>query len=121
MQDNGDGTYSYDYTLTKEGLITIQVILVANGLAMDYFPNRTWSGSPTVSSTISTLNENWGYGGPFSEIDNFSFIFTGYFQPSSTEPYNFHVDSDDSTKFTIDGQTLINHNSFVFTTSVRNA
>lgn len=49
MNDNGDGTYYYDYTLSTEGKVTIQIILVTNGVTMDYYPNAGWTGSPTTT------------------------------------------------------------------------
>jgi hypothetical protein len=72
MQDNGDGTYYYDYTLTREGPVVVQVILITNGLTMDYYPNSSWSGSPTATTLVSNLDLQWGFGGPFSQPDYFS-------------------------------------------------
>jgi hypothetical protein len=72
MQDNGDGTYYYDFTLTREGPVVVQVILLTNGITMDYYSNPTWSGSPIATTSVNNLDINWGISGPFSEIDNFS-------------------------------------------------
>jgi hypothetical protein len=72
MQDNGDGTYHYDYTLVKEGPVVVQVILLTNGLTMDYYPNVSLSGFPTATSSVSNLDIYWGIGGPFSQTDFFS-------------------------------------------------
>jgi hypothetical protein len=72
MQDNGDGTYYYDYTLIREGPVVVQVILITNGLTMDYYPNSSWSGSPTATTLVSNLDIYWEHGGPFSQTDYFS-------------------------------------------------
>ena len=40
MTDNGDGTYSYSYTLSVPGKITVSVIVaVRKGVAGEYFNN----------------------------------------------------------------------------------
>jgi hypothetical protein len=118
MQDNGDGTYYYDYTLTREGPVIVQVILLTNGLTMNCYPNPSWSGSPTVSTSVNNLDIQWGQGSPFSQNDYFSWTFIGYFQSPTTETYRFTGIWDDSWNMIIEGQTLMNHNQWGSTSGV---
>ena len=50
MTDNGDGTYSYSYTVSVPGKITVSVIVaVRKGVAGEYFDNPSLT-SPSVQN-----------------------------------------------------------------------
>ncbi len=76
-----------------------------------YYPNRTWSGTPTITRCEDTINNDWGTGGPFgtSPVDNFSVSWSGsqYF----TKGINtLSCTSDDGMQVWVDGQLVINNN-----------
>jgi glucose/arabinose dehydrogenase/RNase P/RNase MRP subunit p29 len=73
-----------------------------------YFPNRTLSGTPTISRCETAINNAWGSGGPGGGIanNNFSVRWTGTFNfqaGSST----FSVTADDGMRLWVDGNLLI--------------
>ena len=57
MTDNGDGTYSYNYSVSFDGAITILVKLVTgNGINAVWYSGTTWSGSPIFTTTYPAIN-----------------------------------------------------------------
>ena len=56
MTDNGDGTYSYTYQVSRPGTITIQILLYNNGVYNEFFPNSNESGNYDYSGTWQTIN-----------------------------------------------------------------
>jgi hypothetical protein len=52
--DNGDGSYSCDYAIDRDGLITVSVVLARRGgLYAEYFNNAFLSGVPTLTKVDS--------------------------------------------------------------------
>jgi len=52
--DNGDGSYSCDYAINRDGLITVSVVLARRGgLYAEYFNNAFLSGVPTLTKVDS--------------------------------------------------------------------
>ncbi len=77
----------------------------------NYYTNRTWSGTPTITRCDDTINNDWGTGGPFgtSPVDNFSVSWSGsqYF----TKGINtLSSTSDDGMQVWVDGQLVIDNN-----------
>ena len=69
MTDNGDGTYSADYTSLVEATIDVSVFLNQGcGLIAEYFTNKVWSGTPAITQVDENINFNWDNGnvGPLS-------------------------------------------------------
>ena len=57
MTDNHDGTYTYNYNVTRPGQITVSVLHYTNGgVYQEYFPNTSESGDNASNSTISQIN-----------------------------------------------------------------
>ncbi|EFO80999.1 Galactose oxidase [Oscillochloris trichoides DG-6] len=74
----------------------------------EYFNNATLSGSPTFISCESSINTNWGEGGPGRGLnnDNFSVRWRGThtFEGST---YAFVATADDGIRVSIDGVRII--------------
>jgi len=81
---------------------------VVSGFAGQYYPNKTLSGSPTVTRTDSAINFNWASGSPASGIgiDYFSVRWTRTVSfPAGM--YRFTTITDDGVRLKIDGATVI--------------
>ena len=81
---------------------------VGQGLQGVYYSNIDFTGS-TVTRTDSTINFDWGSGGPSSTIgtDTFSVRWTGQILADKTEGYLFHTRTDDGVRLWVDGQLII--------------
>ena len=101
MTDNGDGTYSYSYSLTNDGAITIIVKLsTGNGVYSEWYPNTSYS-SPTQKVNISSILYMNAPGGsnwvdlPTSGYNYFtSYMYSTIFPPT-TEVYTLTLWVDD--------------------------
>jgi hypothetical protein len=74
----------------------------------EYFNNIGLSGSPTFTACQSSINFNWGSGGPGNGLanDNFSVRWTGSFTFNAA-PYNFTATADDGIRVWVDGSPII--------------
>jgi hypothetical protein len=66
--------------------------------------------TPLSSGTVSTVNFNWG-SGPVANSGRYDRViihYTGYFNPSYTGTYYFGTSTDDGSKLSINGITVIN-------------
>ena len=70
----------------------------------EYFANRDLSGGPTFRRCVSSIGEDWGYGGPGSGVgsDNFSIRWSGRFWFDEAT-YRFTTRTDDGVKFWLNG------------------
>ena len=73
-----------------------------------YFSNTTLSGTPTFTRCESTINNDWGTGGPGNGVpnDNFSVRWTGMHSFTANE-YSFTATSDDGIRVWVDGVLII--------------
>jgi glucose/arabinose dehydrogenase len=74
----------------------------------EYFANRTLTGSPTFTRCETTINNNWGAGGPGGGVgpDNFSVRWSGTFNLSAGT-HLFEVRADDGIRLWIDSALAI--------------
>ncbi|TFV86862.1 PA14 domain-containing protein [Blastococcus sp. CT_GayMR16] len=74
----------------------------------EYFPNTTLAGTPAVTACESTLDHQWGAGGPPGlGADNFSARWTGAFDFPTAGTYTFTAVSDDGIRVWVDDVLLI--------------
>ena len=105
MTDNGDGTYSYTYTLTNDGAVTVIVKLsTGNGLYSEWFGNINWT-APTIKTNISSIvaydvwyGLNW-VNLPSVGYSYFSAYLYGTIIPPTTESYSFNYWWDDGPAY----------------------
>ena len=59
MTDNGDGTYSYSYSVSNDGAVTVIVRLITGtGIKWVWYNNYSFSGSPGVKhKLLKVLNK----------------------------------------------------------------
>ena len=56
MTDNGDGTYSYSFSLQLDGAVTvITKLLTQGGVNWAWYPNTSLSGTPILYNTTSEI------------------------------------------------------------------
>ena len=90
MNDNGDGTYYYDYSVQLDGIITVQVVLKNNGAYSTWYDNNSWSGSPSVYNLSSTIDYNWSSGLITPSSGDFvTAIFKLEIKAPTTDSYTF--------------------------------
>lgn len=109
MHDNLDGSYYYNYSLNLDGNITISVLLYSQGLIYsEYFDNSIWSGTPSVTSTISTLNLGWT-GAITSLSDYVTARYWLAIRAPTTATVTIYVEVDDTVKIYVSDVVLINN------------
>ncbi len=74
----------------------------------EYYANKTLSGTPTFSQCETSINYNWGTGGPGNGVgpDNFSVRWDGQFDFSGGN-VTFTATTDDGIRVYLDGTVLI--------------
>ncbi len=105
MTDNGDGTFSSDYTVSVAGAVTVSVeLLKAGGIYAEYFNNQFLSGAPVASQIESEINHNWyeGQVTPLTNNDYVSAHWYGKIYIPATDSYTFYISADDSANLLVD-------------------
>lgn len=95
MTDNGDGTYSYSYTVNQSGEITVLILMQTSGVYGEFYDNYEMTG-PVFSSNMSSIIYY-----TFDQIvvngktEYVSSIFTTSLLAPSSGEYYIQVDFDD--------------------------
>ena len=101
--DNLDGTYSYNYSVARPGVITIAIFLYTQGgVFNEFFPNQSESGNNAQNGTWTDINLPLAtqnvYTGRSTDLSaNFYFQF----KAPITGIITFKVTVDDNVKMTI--------------------
>ena len=109
MTDNGDGTYSYNYSVLLDGAVTVIVKLNDGGIVnWKWYNNVDYTEPPTTTSILTQLDFNYldifpGY------LNEFTGKLSGTIKPPTTESYTFRLISDDWSKMTFNGVVTINN------------
>ncbi|CAI2376582.1 unnamed protein product [Moneuplotes crassus] len=103
------GVYSYIYTVSRPGAITINVIRYRNGkILYEYFPNKSGTGTRDQISYESAINTDFGTGAIYGSRSGYASIKMHFrFFPPVTGTYTFYVDVDDELHFYLDGSLII--------------
>lgn len=74
----------------------------------EYFNNRTLSGNPVLVRCESSINNDWGGGGPGGGVptDNFSVRWTGR-HTFDGATYTFIARADDGVRLSVDGTRIV--------------
>lgn len=108
MTDVGGNTYSYTFTPTRPGDISILVKKYTNGgVYVEYFPNDDYSGTSTYNEVVSVINFNYNTGEVFpgwTEYCSAKFYFKA--QPPVTTVVNFYVEADTGGELYIEGNLV---------------
>jgi glucose/arabinose dehydrogenase len=117
--DHGTDPYHIELTLTatdSKGAQSSKTIILnpkpvtcaATSWSIDYFNNKTLSGTPVANDCATTINYTWGLGSPKTGVntDNFSARFTTT-QTFAAGTYKFTLTGDDGIRMYIDGTLFI--------------
>jgi hypothetical protein len=76
----------------------------------EYFANQTLSGSPTLTRCETSINNDWGSGGPGGgvPVDQFSARWTGSFGFAAGDA-TFTTTADDGIRLWVDNQIVIDN------------
>lgn len=107
------------YTWEQMGVAwTIEVQATASGTPppdpnqwrAEYFNNKDLGGSATLVRNDSTIDFDWGVGGPGGGVnnDNFSARWTKRINFPSSGIYRFRTTSDDGMRLWVDGRAVLN-------------
>src|SRR5690242_4163224 len=96
-----------DTQASNAATFTIGAGCPAGQFLAEYFANPTLSGTPVRTACESTINYDWGTGGPAGlPTDNFSVRWTGTFSfPAGTT--TFTATADDGIRVFVDGTSVI--------------
>jgi RHS repeat-associated protein len=110
--DPGSGrpVTSYRYDETTIGTSTTSGTPL-EGLQGDYYSNINLAGRPTLRQTDSSVDFNWGSGGPsgLGATDNFSVRWTGTITLPTSGAYTFTVRSDEGARLVVGGTVAIDN------------
>ena len=71
MTDNGNNTYTYDYTINKPGDITINILkFTSNKVRVEYFPSKALTGENKKIELVDNIDFNWGFGAIYYSVSN---------------------------------------------------
>jgi hypothetical protein len=109
MDFEGDGLYSSEYVIDRDGEITVSVVLARKGgLYAEYFNNAFLNGVPALSQVDNIMNFNWTSGLITVEAGDFvSAHWYGKLLAPSTEDFTFILRGDDGLKFYFDHVLLV--------------
>jgi len=108
MTDNGDGTYTVDYTVPSGGTFFLSVVHVkTDGLLAEYFNNINWSGTPAVTKTDPSIN--FSYSNFYkTQPTNISVRWSGMLVVPYSDVYTLKITADDYMQFYIDDVLFAN-------------
>ena len=104
MTDNLDGTYTYNYTVSRPGQITVSILqYTLGGVYQEYYASNSFSGNNAYNSTIpADINFNWGSGNIYpSRAIDVSAKFYFRFKAPITGIITFYILLDDVTTMSV--------------------
>ena len=109
MTDNLDGTYTYNFSVSRPGQITVSILqYTLGGVYQEYYASNNFNGNNAYNSTISdNINFDWGSGIIYSSraID-VSAKFYFRFKAPISDIITFYIYVDDNTTMSVGKETL---------------
>jgi len=96
---NYNGNFRIKYEEYTSGLVGIRYIGYFND-DLNWFDSATTHGDTNILTSINSFTSN---------DDFYSWKWTGYFKPSSSELYTFYTSSDDASYLFIDNILVVNN------------
>ena len=96
-----------DVRIYDRGLSAAEIRALVNAVRGEYFTNMTLSGNPALIRLDPQIHFNWA-GEVFpGTSDQCSVRWTGEVEAAFTEPYTFHVNTDDGARLWLNGNLII--------------
>ena len=113
MTDNGDGTYSYNFSVQLDGAVTVLVkLLNSGGINCIWYGTTDFTGTPVLTNTTAQLDYQ-GDGTVTNMIPGkgqyFSAVISGKIKAPTTDTYTIYFINDDGSKITWEGVVKSNH------------
>ena len=113
MADNGDGTYSFNYSVVLDGAVTVVVKLDVKGVAYwKFYNNYSFTDPPYITTTQSQPRVENHDVPPYlipGQLEYWTGIMYGKIKPSTTATYTFRAYQDDWSKIRFNGVQYIDH------------
>ena len=110
MTDNNDETYSFSYSVTVDGAITVLIKLHNNGVRAQWFANTSFIPPAVKTNTTSNIGITFSWGSNF--IPNTWYDFTGVLtakvKAATRETYTFTFIADDGSQIFFNGSEKVN-------------
>ena len=111
MTDNGDGTYTYNYSVQNDGAIAVVVKLSKiTGVDSLWYGSTDFTNLVLANTTSQIGFQNDGSADWFPGYRyDFTAILSGKITAPTTDTYTFQFFNDDGSKIIFDGVELYNH------------
>lgn len=110
VQDNLDGKYTINCTVTEQGIYQLRVWhLLPGGLIGEYFSDAFFQNLK-LRRFDRTIDFRWGYGRLLPRgSDYVSIRWTGALLPPRSQTYLFYFEADDHARLWINGELILDH------------
>ena len=113
MADNGDGTYSFNYSVVLDGAVTVIIKLDNKGVInWRWYSNLYFAEPATVVGTTPQLYFSGDYGYTTfipGQVDYFTGKLTGKIKPPTSETYTFTILQNDWSQMSFNGYMYVNN------------
>ncbi|CAI2366485.1 unnamed protein product [Moneuplotes crassus] len=110
MTYNGDSTYSYNYTLSVTGKISVTVFLRNTGRVMVEWHRNQYLSNFYSNAETTQISFNWGSGYPCcGRYDYVSAKFRTYLRPNISGTYSIYTYSDRGARIYVEGATKMDY------------
>ena len=111
MTDNGDGTYSYSFTSTSNGKLTVFAYFESNtgGIYAVFWNNLNLSGNPDKTWMYSSIVQRWSTLVTTNKLAPTSGRLTAYLTVPQNDTYTIYYNHDNGGRLYFSGSMVIDN------------